>query len=140
MERYKIVRTLSSSFCTTCALVEDQWTGKRYFTKTLFLSNATKIHIHQFRTEIHVLSLMDDPYIPHLIDVIEEADQIMIIETWIPGKNMDEDDGREKTVSIEKTMDLRTHAPFRKPPCSWVSLYGSQARKRDGVSRSCISH
>lgn len=86
MERYKVVRTLSSSFCTTCALVEDQWTGKRYFTKTLFLSNATKIHIHQFRMEIHALSLMDDPYIPHLIDVIEEADQIMIIETWIPGK------------------------------------------------------
>lgn len=101
-QRYKLERILASTPYSLSALVMDQWTGKHYFTKTLYLSSASAIHLHQFKMEIQVLSLMNDPYMPHLIDVIQDDEKMMIIETWIPGKTLLQKKKEKKLFRFKK--------------------------------------
>ena len=46
--------------------------------------------IHQFRTEVDVLSSLHTPYIPELVDVQESESEMTLIETWIDGVQLDQ--------------------------------------------------
>lgn len=87
---YQILQTLSKSDVLCTEIVEDQNTGKRYVAKTLYLNQACAQMVHQFKREIEVLSVLNDPYVPQLIHVISNQDQITLVETWIDGLSLKE--------------------------------------------------
>lgn len=87
-DRYCIVSVLACHFARSTVKVIDQKTGKFYIAKILDRTKASVILIHQFKTEIYVLSMLNDPHVPQLIDVLETQDQLVLVETWIDGQSL----------------------------------------------------
>ncbi|MDD7280855.1 protein kinase family protein [Floccifex sp.] len=67
-------------------LVQDQITGKKCIAKAI-KNDAPSIYIHQFRMEIKVLSMIQHPYMPHILDVFEEHDSLILIESYVEAQN-----------------------------------------------------
>lgn len=97
--RYRWVKDLSDCVC----LVEDEITSLVCVAKYLSKS-ASNVLLHQFRVEIDVLSTLSCPYVPTLVDVLENQDYIIMIETYIPGISLDvwiKDAGIVKKYSVD---------------------------------------
>ena len=86
--RYQLCQCLSKKQDLRVDLVEDQMTGKRYVQKVLDRLQCSPILYHQFKMEINVLSQIQSPYIPQLVDVWEDDHFIVLMETWLEGEDL----------------------------------------------------
>ncbi len=87
-ERYQLCQSLSKKQDLWVDLVEDQMTGKRYVQKTLDRLQCSPLLYHQFKVEIDILSQIQSPYIPQLMDVWEDDRFIVLMETWLEGEDL----------------------------------------------------
>lgn len=87
-DRYRLCKHLSDKNNLKVDLVEDQMTGKRYIKKSLDRLQCSPLFYHQFKMEIDVLSQIQTPYIPQLVDVWENDHLIALIETWFEGEDL----------------------------------------------------
>lgn len=88
-QRYQKLKRLKIDPNSCVDLVCDDYTGKQYISKKVF-KDASPLVIHQFRTEVDVLSSLHTPYIPELVDVQESESEMTLIETWIDGVQLDQ--------------------------------------------------
>ena len=88
-QRYQKLKRLKIDLNSCVDLVCDDYTGKQYISKKVF-KDASPLVIHQFRTEVDVLSSLHTPYIPELVDVQESESEMTLIETWIDGVQLDQ--------------------------------------------------
>lgn len=87
--RYVSICTLKVNDFSRCDIVQDQFTGRNCISKTVLL-NSDPVYIHQFRMEIQVLSLIQHPFMPQIIDVYETKDSLVLIENKIPGISLNQ--------------------------------------------------
>ena len=104
--RYRVVENYHMSFNSRVDLVEDQLTGKRYISKSIDLNKSTPVLIHQLKTEIHILSLLNDVHVPQLSDVILSHDSMSLIETKIDGIRLDQIQNRWTVLRYRKRWAL----------------------------------
>ena len=86
MNPYRLIRNLEISKDTRVDLVESQITGQRCISKKVF-KNANSLVIHQFHVEVDVLSQFNHPFVPVLIDVMDNLDSYALIESYIEGES-----------------------------------------------------
>lgn len=87
-ERFHIFRNIQTDRYTRVDIVQDQITGKCCISKQI-RKEAGGLLLHQFKTEIDVLSRVHHPYIPEIIDVCETDHHLILVETYIDGMHLD---------------------------------------------------
>ncbi len=88
MNPYRLIKNLEISKDTRVDLVESQTTGQRCVSKKVF-KHADSLLIHQFHVEVDVLSQFNHPFVPVLIDVMDNRDSYVLIESYIEGESLD---------------------------------------------------
>lgn len=84
-----MIQNIETTSYGSIDIVECQITGKKYIAKSLS-KNASSIRIHQFHTEVDVLSQLNDPYIPELLDAWETETDFVFVESYIKGTSLKE--------------------------------------------------
>lgn len=87
--RYLIIQNIEQTPYGSIDVVECQNTGKKYVAKSISKS-ADPIRIHQFHIEVDVLSQLNDPYIPELLDAWETENEFVLVQTYIQGITLKE--------------------------------------------------
>lgn len=87
--RYQKIKTIDVSKDGMVVLVEDQLLGQRCIQKSVYRS-ANSTRIHQWRTEVHVLSELNGERFPKLMDVYEEDTSLSLIESLIEGESLND--------------------------------------------------
>ncbi|MBB5183578.1 protein kinase domain-containing protein [Catenisphaera adipataccumulans] len=87
MKRYEPVRFLDRTLYSNVCLARDQVTGRFVVTKSI-LKSADPLRIHQFHVEIDVLTQIQDPFVPEIMDALETENEFMMTQTYIEGTSL----------------------------------------------------
>lgn len=88
-ERYQCLRVIQSNDISSVLLVQDQQTSKEYIQKILY-KPADPLRLHQFRVEVDVLSTLRYDYCPCLVEVFEDEQRYVLVESKVPGIRFDQ--------------------------------------------------
>ena len=86
-ERYRRIQRIDSTQFGRIDIAEDQLSGQKCVIKTIYKSSGS-IRIRQWRMEVRVLSEIHSTFTSKLLDVFEDDNSYSLVQTYIPGDNM----------------------------------------------------
>lgn len=87
--RYSLMETLRKEEGSDLLLILDEVSGKKAVCRRVF-PNADPVLLHQLRQEASLLSRLDDPGFPVLLDAAEEDGVFCLVRSWCPGITLQE--------------------------------------------------
>ena len=91
-EQYRILSPLGKGGIGTVYLAEHRRTGRKAVVKQGRKDDTYRGRLTDgfFRTECRILSLLQCPFIPQLLDYFDDAGSVYLVESYIPGRSLAE--------------------------------------------------
>jgi len=142
-DKYEIVKEIAPGGMSTVYLAIDSVLNKTWAVKVVekkAINAADKAKVNAIRAEIEIMRKLDHPYIPQIISVDEDENNIFIVMTYIEGQSLNkvlEDNGPQNQYKViewaKQICDIFSYLHSFNPPIIYRDMKPSNVMlKPDG--------
>ena len=142
-DKYEIVKKIASGGMSTVYLAMDSVLNKTWAVKVVekkAVNAVDKAKVNAIRAEIEIMRKLDHPYIPQIISVDEDENNIFIVMSYVEGQSLNkvlEDNGPQNQYKViewaKQICDIFSYLHSFKPPIIYRDMKPSNVMlKPDG--------